>query len=155
MRNISNWKFKKWVDWIKKSPSDIPTDAWNYINLEIYPEDIEIMSIIFMPTTFEYRDVILLNVEGVYEKEIGENFDNGLLNIPNITEVQESMNRLIVTHVFFDNYEKSSDSTLMNVANLIKHNWEYYLIKKYPNRKFTVEIVGDAFDPVVTFYEVP
>lgn len=155
MRNVSNWKFKKWVGWIKNSPSDIPTDVWNYINLEVYPEDIEIMSTILMPTTFEHRGVILLNVEGICEKEISDMFDKGLLNIPNITKAQESMNRLIVTHVFFDNYEKSSDSTLMNVANLIKHNWEYYLIKKYPNRKFTIEIVGETFDPVVTFYEVP
>lgn len=153
MNNISNWKFKKWSNWIENSPSDIPTDLCNYISLEVYPEDIEIISTILLPITFEYRGVVLLDIEGVYEKEISENFDSGLLKIPNITEAQESMNRLIITHVFFDNYEKSSDETLMNIAKLIKHNWEYHLIKKYPDRCFVVEIVGETFNPVVTFYE--
>ena len=154
MRNISNWKFRKWVVWIKNSPSDIPTDVWHYINLEIYPEDIEIMSTIFMPTTFEHRGIILLNIEGSHENEIRDMFDKGLTNLSNITEAQESMNRLILTHVFFDHYEKSSESTLMNIAKLIQHNWEYFLIKKYPDRQFVVKIVGESFEPVVTFYEV-
>ena len=153
MNNMSNWKFEKWSNWIKDSPSDIPTDIWNYFNLEIYPEDIEIISTILLPITFEYKGVILLNVEGIYEKEISENFDSGLLNIPNIVEAQESMNRLIVNHVFFDNYEESSNNTIMNIAELIKHNWEYHLMKQYPDRRFIVEIVGEDFDPVVTFYE--
>lgn len=153
MNSISNWKFKKWSNWIENSPSDIPIDICNYISLEVYPEDIEIISTILLPTTFEHKGIILLNIEGIYEKEIIEMFNSGLPNIPNIAELQESMNRLIITHVFFDNYEKSSESTLMSIAKLIKHNWEYHLIKKYPDRRFIVEIVGETFNPVVTFYE--
>ena len=107
MKNINNWKFIKWVYWIKNSPSDIPTDVWHYINLEIYPEDIEIMLTIFMPTTFEHRGVILLNIEGLHENEISDMFDKCLPNMRNMTEAQESINRLILTHVFFDHYEKS------------------------------------------------
>ena len=153
MKNISNWKFKKWVNWIENSPSDIPTDIWNYINLEIYPEDIEIISIILLPITFEYKGVILLNIEGIYEKEISEMYDKGLLNMVNKVEAQESMNRLVVNDIFLNTANKSSDNTVMNVAELIKHNWEYHLMKKYPNRYFIVEIVGESFYPVVTFYE--
>ena len=75
--------------------------------------------------------------------------------MPNITEAQESMNRLIVTDTFFSTSEKSSEKTLMNIAKLIKHNWEYHLIKKYPDKRFIVEIIGETFNSVVTFYEVP
>ena len=90
MKNINNWKFIKWVYWIKNSPSDIPTDVWHYINLEIYPEDIEIMLTIFMPTTFEHRGVILLNIEGLHENEISDMFDKCLPNMRNMTEAQDS-----------------------------------------------------------------
>lgn len=41
----------------------------------------------------------------------------------------------------------------MNISILIKHNWEYYLMKKYPDRRFIVEIIRDSFEPIVTFYE--
>lgn len=99
-----------------------PYDAQRYITYEIYPEDIEIISTILLPITFEHRGVILLDIEGTYEKEISENFDSGLPNMPNITEAQESMNRLIVTDTFFSTSEKSSEKTLMNIAKLIKHN---------------------------------
>lgn len=153
MKNISNWKFKKWVNLIENSPSDIPTDIWNYIDLEIYPEDIEIISTILLPITFKYKGVILLNIEGIYEKEISEMYDKGLLNMVNKVEAQESMNRLVVNDIFLNTADKSSDDTIMNVAELIKHNWEYHLMKKYPNRHFIVEIVGERFYPVVTFYE--
>ncbi|HCT72531.1 MULTISPECIES: hypothetical protein [Psychrobacter] len=153
MKNISNWKFKKWVNWIENSPSDMPTDIWNYINLEIYPEDIEIISTILLPITFEYKGIILLNIEGIYEKEISEMYDKGLPNMASKVEAQESMNRLMVDDVFFNTADRSSNETIMNVAELIKHNWEYHLMKKYPNRHFIVEIVGESFYPVVTFYE--
>ena len=153
MNNMSNWKFEKWSNWIKDSPSDIPTDIWNYINLEIYPEDIEIISTILLPITFEYKGVILLNIEGIYEKEISEMYDKGLPNMTSKVEAQESMNRLVVDDVFFNTADKSSNETIMNVAELIKHNWEYHLMKKHPNRHFVVKIVGEIFYPVVTFYE--
>ncbi|WP_230659491.1 hypothetical protein [Psychrobacter sp. I-STPA10] len=155
MNIISNWKFKKWVDWIQNSLSNVPTNISSYISLEIYPEDVEIISTILLPNTFEHRGIILLDIEGCYEKEISENFDSGILNMPNIMETQESMNRLVISEVFFNTSDKSSDGTLMSVAQLIKSNWEYYLIKKYPDRNFVVKIVGETFNPVVTFYEAP
>lgn len=153
MNDVSNWKYKKWEDEMKNSPYNTDYDVRLYINYEIYAEDIEIISTILLPITFEYKGVILLNVEGIYEKEISENFDSSLLNIRSTVETQESMNRLVVSDVFFNTADKSSDDTVMNVAKLIKHNWEYHLMKEYPDRRFRVEIVGESFYPVVTFYE--
>ena len=79
---------------MKNSPYNTDYDVRLYINYEIYAEDIEIISTILLPITFEYKGVILLNVEGIYEKEISENFDSSLLNIRSTVETQESMNRL-------------------------------------------------------------
>ena len=94
MNDVSNWKYKKWEDEMKNSPYNTDYDVRLYINYEIYAEDIEIISTILLPITFEYKGVILLNVEGIYEKEISENFDSSLLNIRSTVETQESMNRL-------------------------------------------------------------
>lgn len=138
---------------MKNSPYNTAYDVRIYINYEIYAEDIEIISTILLPITFEHKGVVLLNVEGIYQQEISENFDSGLLNICSTVETQESMNGLVVRDVFFNTADKSSDDTIMNVAKLIKHNWEYHLMKKYPDRHFIVEIVGESFYPVVTFYE--
>ena len=41
----------------------------------------------------------------------------------------------------------------MNIAKLIKHNWEYHLLKKFPNKDFIVAIIGEAFEPEVVFYQ--
>lgn len=155
MNITNNWKYEEWANEMKKSPYDTSYDIQRYINYEIYAEDIEIISTILLPITFEYKGLILLDREGGCEEEVRDNFDSGLLNIPDMTELQESMNRLIVRDVFFNTADKSSDSTIMNVAKLIQHNWTYYLIKEYPSRRFKVEIVGEDFYPVVTFYEVP
>ena len=153
MNDIRNWKYEKWENEMKKSPYNTDYNVPLYINYEIYPEDIEIISTILLPIIFEYKGVILLNIEGIYEKEISEMYDKSLLKMVNKVEAQESMNRLVVNDIFFNTADKSSDDTIMNVAELIKHNWEYHLMKKYPNRHFIVEIVGESFYPVVTFYE--
>lgn len=153
MNDVRNWKYKEWENEMKESPYNTDYNVPLYINYEIYPEDIEIISTVLLPITFEYKGIILLNIEGIYEKEISEMYDEGLPNMASKVEAQESMNRLVVYDVFFNTADKSSDETIMNVAELIKHNWEYHLMKKYPNRHFIVEIVGESFYPVVTFYE--
>lgn len=56
--------------------------------------------------------------------------------------------------VILDASDFTSNTTLANIAELIKHNWEYHLQKQYPDKKFGVEIYGDSFDPYITFWQV-
>lgn len=69
------------------------------------------------------------------------------------SERQKDWNSTNVAEIFFNNMDNSSDETIMNIANLIKNNWECYLSNKYPNMKFNVEIYGEYFEPWVTFYQ--
>ncbi len=87
MNITNNWKYEEWANEMKKSPYDTSYDIQRYINYEIYAEDIEIISTILLPITFEYKGLILLDREGGCEEEVRDNFDSGLLNIPDMTEL--------------------------------------------------------------------
>ena len=54
----------------------------------------------------------------------------------------------------YNTSQNSSESTLLNVARLIKFNWENFLLNKYQDRQFNVVIGGENFDPSLTFYQI-
>ena len=55
---------------------------------------------------------------------------------------------------FLNTSQNSSESTLLNVARLIKFNWENFLVNKYQHMQFNVVIGGENFDPSLTFYQI-
>ena len=148
-----NWKYKKWKD----SPVSEYKDVESYIGMEILPEDIELFSYILLPNTVLYKErVIMIDID---ENEdvvvsIKKNFDDW--NASHGGQVAQWMtNKTLVSNVFLNSITpETSNSTLIQIAKLIQHNWEYFLMKNYPDKKFVVEI-GDIEwgDPYVTFYQ--
>lgn len=152
MSEISNWKYEKWLQ--EMSGCNVVRDRRTYINLEIYPEDLEILIPVLMPKTFEIEGLVFFDVNGDSEQIIRSAYENpdplGRLDY----ERQKDWNSINVNDIFLNNCDNSSDETMQNIANLIKNNWEYHLIKTYPENKFIVEIYGDYFEPYVTFYQI-
>ena len=148
-----NWKYKKWKD----SPVSEYKDVETYIGMEILPEDIELFSYILLPNTVLYKErVIMIDID---ENEdvvvsIKKNFDDW--NASQGGQVAQGMtNKTLVSNVFLNSITpETSNSTLIQIAKLIQHNWEYFLMKNYPDKKFVVEI-GDIEwgDTYVTFYQ--
>ena len=85
---------------------------------------------------------------------IKKNFDDW--NASHGGQVAQWMtNKTLVSNIFLNSITPETlSSTLIQIAKLIQHNWEYFLIKNYPDKKFVVEI-GDMEwgDPYVTFYQ--
>ncbi|MDO4230478.1 MAG: hypothetical protein Q4C98_11745 [Capnocytophaga sp.] len=152
MSEISNWKYEKWLK--EMSGYNVVRDIRTYINLEIYPEDLEILITILMPKTFEIDELVFFDINGD-----GEQIVRSAYEVPDPLgrlgfERQKDWNSISVSDIFFNNRDNSSDETMQNIAKLIKNNWEYHLIKLYPNKKFIVEVYGEYFDPYITFYQI-
>ena len=149
----TNWKYEKWKD----SPVSMYKDIETYIAMEIPPEDIELFSFVLLPNTILYRDrVIMIDIDGSGDvvTAIKKNFDDWTSSHGSQT-AQWMTNKTLVSNVFLNSIaSETSSSTLIQIAKLIQHNWEYFLIKNYPDKKFVVEI-GDMEwgDPYVTFYQ--
>ena len=149
----TNWKYEKWKD----SPVSMYKDIETYIAMEIPPEDIELFSFVLLPNTILYRDrVIMIDIDGSGDvvTAIKKNFDDWASSHGSQT-AQWMTNKTLVSNVFLNSIaSETSSSTLIQIAKLIQHNWEYFLIKNYPDKKFVVEI-GDMEwgDPYVTFYQ--
>ena len=149
----TNWKYEKWKD----SPVSMYKDIETYIAMEIPPEDIEFFSFVLLPNTILYRDrVIMIDIDGSGDvvTAIKKNFDDWASSHGSQT-AQWMTNKTLVSNVFLNSIaSETSSSTLIQIAKLIQHNWEYFLIKNYPDKKFVVEI-GDMEwgDPYVTFYQ--
>ena len=147
----TNWKYKKWKD----SPVSEYKDVETYI--EVIPEHIELFSYILLPNTILYKDrVIMIDIDGNEEvvASIKKNFDDW--NASHGGQVAQWMtNKTLVSNVFLNSITpETSSATLIQIAKLIQHNWEYFLMKNYPDKRFVVEI-GDIEweDPYVTFYQ--
>lgn len=151
----NNWKYKEWEEYMKNSPYDTKYDLRIYRSLEIYPEDIEIFMSVLMPIIFEINGRVFFDVDGDTEPYIRDAYLKADPIKRSESERQKDWNSVKVSEIFFNNSDNTAETTLINIAKLIKNNWEYYLIKNYPSRQFFVEIIGDHFDPVVTFYEAP
>lgn len=154
MQYTDNWKYKKWEGEMKKSPYDTEYNLRIYRSLEIYPEDIEIFMTVLIPKIFEINGTVFFDIDGDGEPFVREAYCKKDTIKRSECERQKDWNSINVGNIFFNNRDNSTDQTLMNVAILIKNNWECYLTKKYPNKDFVVEITGESFDPEVTFYEV-
>jgi len=153
MQYADNWKYIKWEGEMKKSPYDTEYNLRIYRSLEIYPEDIEIFMTVLMPKIFEIDGKVFFDIDGDGEPLVREAYQKKDPIKRSESERQKDWNCINVGNIFFNNLDNSTDETLMNISMLIKHNWEYYLIKQYPDRRFIVEIIGDSFEPIVTFYE--
>ena len=149
----TNWKYEKWKD----SPVSMYKDIETYIAMEIPPEDIELFSLVLLPNTILYKDrVIMIDIDGSGDvvTAIKKNFDDWTSSHGSQT-AQWMTNKTLVSNVFLNSIApETSSSTLIQIAKLIQHNWEYFLMKNYPDKKFVVEI-GDIEwgDPYVTFYQ--
>ena len=149
----TNWKYEKWKD----SPVSMYKDIETYIAMEIPPEDIELFSLVLPPNTILYKDrVIMIDIDGSGDvvTAIKKNFDDWTSSHGSQT-AQWMTNKTLVSNVFLNSIApETSSSTLIQIAKLIQHNWEYFLMKNYPDKKFVVEI-GDIEwgDPYVTFYQ--
>ena len=149
----TNWKYKKWKD----SPVSEYKDVETYIEMEVFPEDVELFSYILLPNTILHKDrVIIIDIDGNEEvvASIKKNFDDW--NASHGGQVAQWMtNKTLVSNVFLNSITpETSSATLIQIAKLIQHNWEYFLMKNYPDKRFVVEI-GDIEweDPYVTFYQ--
>ncbi len=148
-----NWKYEKWKNSAVSEYEDIQT----YIEMEIYPEDIELFSYILLPSTILYKDrVIIVDIEknNDYIKNSMKSFDDWDSSHGGKT-AQWMINKTLISNIFCNSIEpETSGSTLIRIAELIKYNWEFFLSKNYPNKEFIIEI-GDIEweDPYVTFYQ--
>lgn len=145
---MDNWKYKKWREqgWEYQ-------DIGAYIGMEIYPEDIEIFSTVLLPNLIEYKNRIFIhdNISN-NEADARKCIDLLILNF-GIDDAEKLINRVRITDLFINKIDNTEHSTCMNIAKLIKHNWEYHLLKKFPNKDFIVAIIGEAFEPEVVFYQ--
>lgn len=145
---MDNWKFKKW-----KEEGWTYQDIDAYIGMEIYPEDIEIFSTILLPNLIAYKDRIFI-YDNIFKDEFDAKKSIDLLILSfGLDDAEKLINRVRIPELFINNIDNTEPSTRMNIAKLIKHNWEYHLLKKFPNKDFTVEITGGKFDPEVVFYQ--
>lgn len=108
---------------------------------------------VLMPKIFEIDGLIFFDIDGESESYIRKMYSHKDTIKRSESERQKDWNSVNVGNIFFNNQDNSSEETLMNVAKLIKHNWEYYLLTKYPNKRFIVEIYGDDFEPWISFYQ--
>lgn len=151
---LGNWKYNNWKN--KQIDRD---DVEAYIGYEIYPEDIEIFSNILYPDFMEYKNCIIKlpsNCSPQELKDIQTLFDNWENEKLSITEIEKIMNYTAVSDIFFNNSNNSNFSTLKNVANVIKFNWELWLERNFPNKKFNVITVNneDGDEISLTFFQI-
>ena len=150
MENFINLKYKEWVNSGKYRLNSLE----DYISLEIYPEDIEIFSTVLLPETFIFEDYILLRRPNMNLDEQKSNFLHWSDKLKCENEAQKIFNNTNVSDIFLNTSQNSSESTLLNVARLIKFNWENFLVNKYQHMQFNVVIGGENFDPSLTFYQI-
>lgn len=78
---INNWKFKKWQQEMQDSVYNSDSSLRAYINLEIYPEDIEIFVNVLTPKIFEIGDRVFFDIDGEQEIIIREGYRKKILLI--------------------------------------------------------------------------
>ena len=147
-----NWKYNQWAKKQNCEFNGIDT----YISQNIEAEDIEIFSNILMPTVMEYKGGILFCGLDLTDEDFNstkKRFDFCLLNCKSISDAERSANELRIYDIFFNTAGDSSEKTYQNITILIKQNWEFCLMKKYPNKKFIIEITGQNEQLGVTFYQ--
>ena len=121
---MDNWKFKKW-----KEEGWTYQDIDAYIGMEIYPEDIEIFSTILLPNLIVYKDRIFI-YDNIFKDEFDakKSIDSLILSF-GLDDAEKLINRVRIPELFINNIDNTEPSTRMNIAKLIKHNWEYHLLK--------------------------
>ena len=147
-----NWKYNQWM---KKQNCEF-NDIGIYISQNIEAEDIEIFSNILMPTVIEYKGGILFCGLDLTDEDFNSTkklFDFCLLNHKSIPDAERSANELRIYDIFFNTAGASSEKTYQNIAILIKQNWKSFLMEKYPNKKFIIEITGKNEQLGITFYQ--
>lgn len=154
MSFIYNWKFKKWQQEMQESVYNSDSSLRAYMSLEVYPEDIEIFINVLKPKIFQIENRFFFDINGEYEPIVRQAYSNPDTILRTDGERQKDWNSVNVSDIFFNNRDKSSNKTIMNIAHLIKRNWQSYLKEIIPNKKFVVEIYGDEFEPWITFYQL-
>jgi len=154
MNNITNWRYENWINDdvnFQKKYSD--NGIYDYISWEVYPENIEIFINVLSPSTIVYKDRVLRCENESQQESICQHFDSWLLEEKDVHVAQGQVNLCNVADIFLNTSEDTSDSTINNLALLIKDNWEFYLCKKYPDRNFEVYITGESLNTYVNFFE--
>lgn len=77
----NNWKFKKWQQEMQDSIYNSDSSLRTYMNLEIYPEDIEIFLNVLTPKIFEIGDRVFFDIDGEQEMIIREGYEKKTLLI--------------------------------------------------------------------------
>ncbi len=141
-----------YTNWKQQMLSEV--DYEDYISFNIKPEDIEIFMSILIPSTMIYKNCVLIAVDADYNQKIMDNFDNWLNHTKDKTLAQRAINVEYMSSIFLHTRSNITErKTLMNVANLIKNNWEHTLKGRYPDRDFEVLIFEEDRDFGITFYE--
>lgn len=154
MKYIDNWKYMAWRNKMLLSVyRNTENSIRAYIQMNVYPQDIEIFMGILMPKFFKINGRVFFDIDGESELVIRNAYSKKDTIRRSETERQKDWNSVNIGEIFLDNLDKTSDTTLRNIAILIKHNWEYYLKRNFSDNEFVVEIYGDDFDPWITFYQ--
>lgn len=154
MNRIINWRYEKWDNNEKNNDKKYSEDdISDYISWEIYPEDIELFITVLAPRTIIYKGCVIRCKNENKKKSICQRFDSWLLQGKDLHIAQAQINMCSIADIFLNTSENTSDSTIENLANLIKDNWELHLQKTYPDRDFVVYIAGEGVDLVVIFFE--
>lgn len=141
-----------YANWKQQILSEV--DYGDYISFNIKPEDIEIFMSILIPSTMIYKNCVLIAVDADYNQKIMDNFDNWLNHTGDKALAQRAINVEYMSSIFLHTRSNITErKTLMNVANLIKNNWEHTLKDRYPDRDFEVLIFEEDCDFGITFYE--
>ena len=154
MNNITNWRYEKWKN--NQDNSDKLTSGSaisHYISWEIYPEDIELFINVLAPSTIVYKNCVIRCENESQKESVCQRFDSWLLEVKDVHIAQGQVNLCNVADIFLNTSNDTLDSTIKNVARLIKNNWEFCLYTKYPDRNFEVYIVGESLNTYVNFFE--
>lgn len=155
MKHITNWRYEKWInnkDNYEKLYSE--DEVSDYISWEIYPEDIELFITVLAPRTIIYKNCVVICKNEKREETLYKMFDSWLSKGKEKHIAQAQINLCSIADIFLNNSDDTSPSTIKNLAELIKNNWELHLNKLYPDRNFEFEISGEGFDTFLTFFEI-
>lgn len=154
MNNITNWRYERWENEEGNSAKRFSEDGISdFISWEIYPEDIELFITVLAPRTIVYRGYVIRCENENKRDSVCQRFDSWQLEGKSLHIAQAQINLCKVADIFLNTSDETSDSTIKNIANLIKNNWEFHLRKVYPERYFIIDITGEGFDLYITFYE--
>jgi len=138
----------KYQDWKSSLDSSADLNIWDYIDYNIHPEDVLILSELFFPKFIEIDDCIF------FEFRFDENtYQTWRLNFGNDRRAIEAMINHVHIYDIFSHCEPDiEDSVFDRLAQVLQNAWSMYFQKVFPDKKIEIEYVSGEQDYGPTLY---